>query len=318
MSNAGHAKKTTENRRRFAFGGWSAHTLLEFGEITIVQIAELALREGHSFTPLCRIHRWFARRVGSQFRSILTALDQQHFWVQVKRCTNCHCDVELHPHYQLVYSKEKGLQWMFCKECHAVHELQINRKVLYCECGKRATIATGTHSNGRMTCPYCKHTQKIAAVDLDSATSPYWKMFAQEYLIGTGRNCTWHFKRVEKCDLKIFAHAERMLQLFGEDLLVPTRKIPREDRSDGRPLIHGIRTYADFFNARQKLHLQLLGAVIQRVENGEARRCLELAFSEHLTTNCMYTAYTFGYHRISPMFSIHSYRHITRTVELNP
>jgi adenine-specific DNA methylase len=32
----------------------------------------------------------------------------------------------------------------------------------------------------------------------------------------------------------------------------------------------------------------------------------------------MYTAYAFGYRRISPMFSIHSYRHITRPVEINP
>jgi acyl-CoA synthetase (NDP forming) len=48
MSNAGHAKKTTENPRQFAFGGWPAHTLLEAGEIPIIQIAELALREGQS------------------------------------------------------------------------------------------------------------------------------------------------------------------------------------------------------------------------------------------------------------------------------
>jgi len=418
MPKAGHANKIVEDPGQFAFGGWPAHTLLEAGEIPTDKIAELALREGQSSTPLYRVHRWFARRVGSQFRSILTALtlspDQKdifwetylgktsvggavildpfigggtslvesmrcnarvigfdidpvatfitrfelaasqmenhypeidlvceeiakqimplhrtkidgverdvlhHFWVQVKRCVNCHCDVELHPHYQLAYSREKGLQWVFCKECHAVHELPIDRKVLYCECGKRTTIATGTHSKGRMTCPYCKHTQKIAADNLDSATPPHWKMFAQEYLIGTGRNCTRHFKRVEKHDLKIFARAERMLQLFAEDLLVPTRQIPREGRSDGRPLIHGIRTYADLFNARQKLHLHLLGAAIRRVENDEARRCLELAFSEHLTTNCMYTAYAFGYRRTSPMFSIHSYRHITRPVELNP
>ena len=48
------------------------------------------------------------------------------------------------------------------------------------------------------------------------------------------------------------------------------------------------------------------------------RRLLAIAFSEHLTTNCMYTAYAFGYRRVSPMFSIHSYRHITRPVEINP
>jgi len=418
MSKMGQAQQINENRRGYAFGGWPVRTLLEAGNIPIAQIAELALREGQSSNPLYRVHRWFARRVGSQFRSIITALtlppeqadafwetylgktsvdgavildpfigggtslvesmrcharvigfdidpvatfitrfelaasrmedhyaeidrvcDEiahhitplhrtkvddverdvlHHFWVQVKHCSNCHATVELHPHFQLAYSKEKGLQWVFCKDCHTVYELPIERKVFQCSCGKRTAIGTGTHGKGNMTCPRCKQTQKIAADDLDSAETPRWKLFAQEYLIGTGRNCTRHFKRVEERDLELFARAERKLRLFGEELLVPKRAIPREGRSDGRPLIHGIRSYSDFFNDRQKLHLHLLGAAIRRVENTEARRCLELAFSEHLTTNCMYTAYAFGYRRTSPMFSIHSYRHITRPVELNP
>jgi len=418
MSKTGHANGVSEDRGQFAFGGWPVCTLLEAGEIPIAKIAELALREGQSSSPLYRVHRWFARRVGSQFRSILTALtlspdqadafweiylgktsvdgavildpfigggtslveslrcnarvigfdidpvatfitrfelsasrmeehypeiDQvceevanhimplhrtkvdgverdvlHHFWVQVKRCANCQSNVELHPHFQLAYSKEKGLQWVFCKDCHAVYELPIERKVLHCSCGKRTTISAGTHSNGVMTCPTCKHTQKIAADDLDSAEPPRWKLFAQEYLVGTGKNCTRHFKRVEEPDLELYARATRKLRMIGDGLIVPTRAVPREGRSDGRPLIHGIRYYSDFFNDRQKLHLHLLGSAIKRVENDEARRCLELAFSEHLTTNCMYTAYAFGYRRTSPMFSIHSYRHITRPVELNP
>lgn len=400
------------------FPGWAPLTLLESGNIPIKQIADLALREGQSATPLYRVHRWFARRVGSQFRSILTALalppekaedfwdtylgktsiqgavvldpfigggtslvesmrcnarvigfdidpvatfitrfelaasrmdthypeiDQvceeiarhirplhqtkvdgveydvlHHFWVQIKQCSNCQSDVELHPHFQLAYSKDKGLQWVFCKDCHAVHELPIKRKVLHCSCGTRSIIASGTHSNGIMTCPTCKHAQKIAASDLDSAERPYWKLFAQEYLVGTGKNCTRHFKQIVDADQALYDQATRKLRMIGNGLLIPTRSIPREGRSDGRPLIHGIRHYSDFFNDRQKFHLHLLGSAINRVENDEARRCLELAFSEHLTTNCMYTAYAFGYRRTSPMFSIHSYRHITRPVELNP
>ncbi len=418
MAKTGQAKQIIENRRGDTFGGWPARTLLEAGDIPIAQIAELALREGQGSNPLYRVHRWFARRVGSQFRSIITALTLppgkadafwdtylgktsvhgavvldpfigggtslvesmrcnarvigfdidpvatfitrfelaasrmedhypeieeictevaqlitplhrtmvdgverdvlHHFWVQVKQCSNCQSDVELHPHFQLAYSKEKGLQWVFCKDCHAVHELPIERKVLHCSCGKRTTISAGTHGNGIMTCPTCKHTQKIAADDLDGAERPAWRLFAQEYLVGTGKNCTRHFKRVEEADQALYDRATRKLRMIGNGLLVPTRSIPREGRSDGRPLIHGIRHYADFFNDRQKLHLHLLGSAIGRVESDEARRCLELAFSEHLTTNCMYTAYAFGYRRTSPMFSIHSYRHITRPVELNP
>ncbi|MDD3523350.1 MAG: DNA methyltransferase [Candidatus Cloacimonetes bacterium] len=418
MANSRHFKQINKNHSDDKFNGWPTRTLLEAGEIPIAQIAELALREGQSSNPLYRVHRWFARRVGSQFRSIITALtlspdksdtfwdtylgktsvhgavvidpfigggtslvesmrcnarvigfdidpvatyitrfelvasrmenhypeiDQvcsevaqliaplhrtivdgverdvlHHFWVQVQQCSNCQSDVELHPHFQLAYSKEKSLQWAFCKECHEVYELPIERKVLHCSCGKSTTISAGTYNNGIMTCPICKHTQKIAANDLEGAESPIWRLFAQEYLVGTGKNCTRLFKRVEDADQALYESATRKLRMIGNGLLVPTRSIPCEGRSDGRPLIHGIRHYADFFNDRQKLHLHLLGSAINQVESDEARRYLQLAFSEHLTTNCMYTAYAFGYRRTSPMFSIHSYRHITRPVELNP
>ena len=397
---------------------WPDYTLLETGDIPTVQIAELAVREGQSSNPLHRVHRWFARRRGSQFRSILTALalpfdraddfwntylsdfsingavvldpfmgggtsliesmrcnakvigfdidpvatfitrfelaasqmvesngdiEQvcnkvaplimplhrtivdgiyrdvlHHFWVQVKQCLNCQSNLELHPHYQLAYSKEKNLQWVFCKECHSVHELPIERKVLYCSCGKRTTIGEGTYSNGIMTCPTCKQNQRVASDSLDSAESPKWKLFAQEYLVRMERSITRKFKRAEKLDLELYDRAAQKLRKIGSDLLVPIRSIPREGRTDGRPLIHGIRHYADFFNARQKLHLHFLSMAIQGTESVEGRLCLEIAFSEHLTTNCMYTAYAFGYRRTSPMFSIHSYRHITRPVELNP
>lgn len=400
------------------FECWPKRTLLEDGNIPTEEIALLALREGQSSTPLYRVHRWFARRVGSQFRSILTALtlppemadefwdtylgktsvngavvldpfigggtslvesmrcnarvigfdidpvatfitrfelsasrmEEQypeidrvcaevsnqikpfhrtvvdgeerdvlhHFWVQVKQCANCERDVELHPHFQLAYSKEKGLQWVFCKDCHAVHELPIERKMLYCSCGKRTAISTGTHRNGIMTCPNCKHSEKVSADSPDNAEAPRWKFFAQEYLIGTGKNCTRHFKSITDDDRVIYDLTAQKLKEIGDNLLAPSRAIPREGRSDGRPLIHGIQRYSDFFNDRQKIHLHLLGTAINQVDCDAARRCLEIAFSEHLTTNCMYTGYAFGYRRTSPMFSIHSYRHITRPVELNP
>jgi hypothetical protein len=47
-------------------------------------------------------------------------------------------------------------------------------------------------------------------------------------------------------------------------------------------------------------------------------RRLALAFSDHLTTNCMQTHYAFGWRRLAPLFSIRAYRHVTRPVEINP
>ena len=48
------------------------------------------------------------------------------------------------------------------------------------------------------------------------------------------------------------------------------------------------------------------------------RRALAMAFSDHLTTNCMMTAYAGSWRRLTPLFSIRAFRHIPRPVELNP
>ena len=60
-------------------------TLLEAGKVPIAEIAELALREGQCTNPIYRVHRWFARRLGSQFRAILAGLsltpeEADRFW----------------------------------------------------------------------------------------------------------------------------------------------------------------------------------------------------------------------------------------------
>jgi adenine-specific DNA methylase len=49
-------------------------TFLEEGRLPVAQLASMAKREGQSTLPIYRVHRWFARRLGSQFRSILAAL----------------------------------------------------------------------------------------------------------------------------------------------------------------------------------------------------------------------------------------------------
>jgi adenine-specific DNA methylase len=420
MSNAGYAKRTTEDRRQFAFGGWPAHTLLEAGEIPIVQIAELALREGQCTNPLYRVHRWFARRLGSQFRAILTGLSLEpneadhfwdmylgkvplkgatvldpfvgggtslveaercgakvigydidpvatfitrfeleastfdpstpeiaalcdsvstqiepfhrttvsgvgervvlhHFWVECRTCDECGTSFEIHPHYQLAYSKEKGLQWAFCKNCHNISELSIDRKEIRCGCGTRTRISQGTLFKGKVRCPACRIVSGLG--DRGNApTQPEWRLFAQEYIEESSAGVTRHFKKATKGDRIRYGRAHSLFVNIEntEGCFAPDRTIPTEGRSDNRPLIHGFKRYRELFNDRQLLHLTLLGTGISRVENPGARRLLSMAFSEHLTTNCMYTAYAFGYRRISPMFSIHSYRHITRPVEINP
>jgi putative DNA methylase len=420
IQTASQARLPYEEEVRSTFMGFPNQTLLESGGIPISEIAELALREGQCSNPLYRVHRWFARRLGSQFRSILTGLSLgpqeaarfwdvylsevslgeaivldpfvgggtslieaqrcgasvigfdidpvatfitrfeleannydpaapdiaelcasvseriapfhktavpnigervvlHHFWVECRTCNACGASYEIHPHHQLAYSKEKGLQWVFCKGCHEILELPISRKEVRCRCGTRTHIAKGTLSKGKVQCPGCGAVSGLGDRG-DTPRRPEWRLFAQEYIEETRDGVSRHFKKATKGDRILYGEACHLLEDIErtDGSFAPVRAIPIKGRSDRRPLIHGFTRYCDLFNGRQLLHLTLLGQAIAGVKNPQMRRLLSMAFSEHLTTNCMYTAYAFGYRRLSPMFSIHSYRHITRPVEINP
>ena len=243
-----------------------------------------------------------------------------HFWVEGRTCPGCGLEFDVHPHHQLAYDAVKGLQWAFCRSCHAVHEIPITRKQVHCGCGERTTIRSGALVNGHVYCPRCGHAEDLSARGRRTGQPPRWRLFAQEYIQGEGREVVRRFKAAGEEDRRLFDAAARSLELLEKKGhgLAPERPIPPEGRSDGRPLIHGFRSYRQLFNPRQLLHLAVLGQAVASVEDPRKRMLLGIAFSDHLTSNCMYAAYAFGYRRISPLFSIHGYRHIARPVELNP
>ena len=403
------------------FKGFPTNTLLESRNVPIEELAELALREGQRTSPFYQVHRWFARRLSSQFRGMLAAisLDEadashfwdryfgkiplngavvldpfvgggtsvveasrcgarvigydidpvaayitsfeldavgyknipesaksictsiaqrispyhkttlkegeemdvlHHFWVELSNCGQCDFEIELHPHYQLNYDKEKGLQWVFCRQCHEVYELPLASEVIYCSCGIQTKIREGTLCLGKITCPCCSNVYDLSSRDGSTKQPPRWKLFAQEYLEPVSKGFARRFKAVTDQDLTLFYEAAQMFHRHetSEGCFAPGRAIPIYGRSDQRPLTHGFRRYRELFNERQLLHLTILGKAIRDLASEEDKRLLGLAFSDHLTSNCMYTGYAFGYRKISPLFSIHSYRHITRPVELNP
>jgi adenine-specific DNA methylase len=243
-----------------------------------------------------------------------------HFWVERRTCPDCGAQFDLHPHYQLAYDTQKDRQWVFCRACGEVHELPLERQRLHCRCGERTVIQRGPLRQGTVHCPACRSSEDLSARGRRSGEPPSWRLFAQEYLAGSGKRGLRAFKAADTEDLARFARAERSLRQLERENgeIAPSRAIPDEGRSDGRPLIHGFHRYRQLFNARQLLHLSLLARQVAEVEDPRDRGLIGLAFSDHLTSNCMYAAYAFGYRRISPLFSIHGYRHITRPVELNP
>lgn len=427
MLSDGERKSRSRNRAagtgEASFGGFPSRTMLESGDMPIEELALLALREGQSTSPLHRVHRWFARRLGSQFRGMLTALSLpessnyeafwgryfgrvpldgavvldpfagggtavveasrcgakvvgldidpvaasiarfelaaagrtslsgaasrlrenvsvrilpwhktvadgeerrvlHHFWVELRTCASCRGEFEVHPHHRLAYDKDKGLQWAFCRRCHGVQELPLGRKELRCltGCARRTRIKDGALRGGKVRCPRCSHETELSDRGPGAHSPPLYRLFAQEYLVQEGKRVRRLFKAATEEDRRLYEGAAAELRVLEDRLgpFAPTREIPARHRSDRRPILHGFSRYRDLFNERQLLHLSLLGRAISQTEDEEDKEMLGLAFSEHLATNCLYTGYAFGYRRLSPLFSMHAYRHIVRPVEVNP
>jgi hypothetical protein len=129
-----------------------------------------------------------------------------HFWVECRICSNCGHTFEVHPHYQLAYSKEKSLQWVFCKECHKVAELSITRKEFDADAGL-AQDCQGTLDQGKVRCPECGTSPDLPSGE--KANKASWRLFAQEYLEETRNGVTRHFKAASKGDQSVTARRVR-------------------------------------------------------------------------------------------------------------
>ncbi len=258
---------------------------------------------------------------GNETREVL-----HYFWVQVVDCPHCGHLFEAHPHYQLAYEAEGTLQWVFCPNCHDVKTISRNEAELCCErCSLRMSIQAGTTHYGLLKCPHCKGQERLIDIATRTNTPPRWRLFALETLepaksrvVPMKQRC---FRPATAYDESVLENALSALQarkeLDGTLPWIARRSIPQEGRVDNRLVDYGYRHYWELFNPRQLLHLSLLAEAIDGLEEPK-HEAMAIAFSDHLTTNCMMTHYAFGWRRLAPLFSVRAYRHITRPVEINP
>lgn len=248
------------------------------------------------------------------------------FWVQIVRCRSCRRNIEAHPRYQLAYEAEGERQWAFCRRCHAVRELDCEVKSFRCgTCRATTVVDKGVVDHGELTCPECSSTERLIDLADRVHAPPKWLLFALETIPLSGPSRRFpmterNFQAATDEDRDRVRAARRSLlrrREAGGLRWVPRRAIPTEGRSDDRLLDYGYRHYHELFNPRQLLHLSVLAESIAETK-GRTREALSLAFSDHLTTNCMLTNYAFGWRRLAPLFSIRAYRHVCRPVEINP
>ena len=246
-----------------------------------------------------------------------------HFWVQVVHCDNCGETFDAHPSF--VLGEHGPHRWVICSHCGDVHRRRHGHERLRCStCEEWTRISEGNVSHGTARCPHCGEVRPLIAVGRESGTTPVWRLFAMEVLAEPdgGRPvpiAKRHFVKADKEGLDLFeaASEELRIRILDHPEFLPQAALIDDDRTDSRLLDYGYRRWTDLFNPRQLLHLSLLAEAISKYD-GTVREALSIAFSSHLTTNCMMAGYAAGWRRLTPLFGVRAFRHIQRPVEINP
>lgn len=245
------------------------------------------------------------------------------FWVQRLNCRTCGHTIDAHPTFRFAWDEEKKLQWVACRSCSHVIQAKSTREKVTCPCGTSTRVASGHVHKGELCCPACGSREKLIEIGRRMKRPPAFHLFAVETLPhGDARRCRMPSRRIRTAtpfDQDRYCATKRELAklLKAHPRALPASAIPKGRRSDSRLLDYGYTDYRELFNARQRLHLALLGSAISRLKE-PMYDAFAMAFSDHLTTNNMMCGYAGGWRRLTPIFSIRAYRHISRPVEINP
>ncbi|MCZ7645980.1 MAG: DNA methyltransferase [Planctomycetota bacterium] len=287
--------------------------------------------EANTLPDLRSALRLLQESVGARIRPLHVSIDEagrervvlHHFWVQTIECGACAQPFQAHPTYLLAEDKES--QWVVCSHCGEIARRPAGQERFMCySCRRFTVVQAGTVNYGTATCPACGHRQALIEVGRAAESPPTWELFALELLDAPdgGRPLPMtrrRFVRARDADKERYEEATLLCtdRRRSHPHFFPLDPIADGDRFDSRLLDYGYRRWTDLFNDRQIFHLSLLAEGIAEFDE-PVRRALAVAFSDHLTTNCMMTAYAASWRRLTPLFSIRAFRHVPRPVELNP
>lgn len=270
-------------------------------------------------TALEEVQRTVGKRVAPYYRTTLSGQDRvglHYLWVQQVRCSGCTAIYDAHPSHLLGLIGTKA--WVVCPGCGDVRVQDAQEDRVECGCGHSASLSRGAAQLGVATCPHCGGSERLIDIARRDGRSQ-WRMFAVESIPVTTRRrvaiADRVFHRATAEDIALYEAAQEELATVQH--LLPRRLVPPGARSDDRLVAYGYRRYTELFNSRQLLHLVLLAQAIRSIK-GPTREPLGLAFSNHLTSNCMLTSYTPRWRQATPLFVVRSYRHSVRPVEINP
>ncbi|WP_454624846.1 DUF1156 domain-containing protein [Bradyrhizobium cenepequi] len=225
-------------------------------------------------------------------------------WVKTLPCEKCAHSIDLFPGYLIADDTRHPLNVLACGHCGELNEVADLKKLGRCTHCKSNLQVSGPAHRGRCDCPECGHTNSFPR----KKSGPLGhRLFGIEYYnsIRKAEHKGRFFKKPDKKDLKRVAEAERQLAALR------TKYIPDDDipAGDETTRLHrwGYDKYADLFNARQLLGLELSCRHIAAVKDQRLKHALATNLSDLLRYQNMLCRYDTMALKSLDIFSVHGF-----------
>lgn len=236
------------------------------------------------------------------------------FWVKKAPCLACGEEVRLFHSFRI--ATKNGRHTVFCPQCYHISNdiSSLDTDIVCPECGYEYIPSQGHSGRGKYTCPTCGQKENILKAIQRREGPPDAEMFALEYYC---KVCGRGYKRVTSADKALYEEARAEFQRLKDNLPFPRTKIPKEGRSDPRPINHGYKYFYQMFNDRQLLCLSLLLEEIIKIRDENTKEYLLLALSNDVDWNNMFCRYAPTFKFITDLFARHAFWPTNQPTEAN-
>ena len=225
-------------------------------------------------------------------------------WNKIKTCSFCGSRIDLLPGYLVSQNRRHPKNVFLCSECGDLTETEDRMNPGKCAtCGKPLQVS-GTAKRSRCICPQCSRTNTYP--DPQSGP-PEHRLFAMEYHcpLCKPKHQGRFFKRPDAEDLlRLKEVATRWSEMTPR--FIPDDPIPKGDESS-RLHRWGYQEYAQMFNERQLLGLELSCRIIEEEPETRIRNALATNLSDLLRYQNMLCRYDKMALKSLDIFSVHGF-----------
>ncbi len=257
-----------------------------------------------------RLLDYLHEQLGPYYRTTCLSCGNIHasvkyfIWVKTIKCQECRQEINMFPGYILATNSRHPKYVLICSDCGELNEVESDKAPGECSHCHSQLKTRGPARSNRCLCPHCGTLNKYPQ---PQQGPPKHKMAAIEYYCPQCKQSHKgrFFKKPDHVDLEKYHQSEERWGSL-EARFVPGEKIPAGDETD-RLHRWGYSKYADLFNARQQLGLEISCRWIDKMTGGETRNALATNLSDLLRYQNMLCRYDASALKSLDIFSVHGF-----------